>query len=106
MLAPITVNWLGLPKISGILLLFGILRKELILIMLATLVGTTNFSLVLNPNQMIVLSLVSMFYIPCIATISALTKEFGIKRALQITIFEILFAIFLGGLVFKFLKII
>ena len=43
-LSPITVVWLGLPAITGITLIFGVLRKELTLIMLATLLGTTNFA--------------------------------------------------------------
>jgi len=105
-LSPITVKWLGLPQIAGNLLIFGILRKELILLMLATLLGTTNFSQVLNPNQMIVLSLVSMLYIPCIATIAALKKEFGWKKSLDITIFKIAFAIIVGGIASKLLKLL
>jgi len=104
-LSPITVKWLGLPAIVGNLLIFGILRKELILLMLATLLGTTNFSQVLNPNQMIVLSLVSMLYIPCIATIAALKKEFGWKKSLGITIFKIAFAIIVGGIASKLLNL-
>jgi len=104
-LSPITVKWLGLPAIVGNLLIFGILRKELILLMLATLLGTTNFSQVLNPNQMIVLSLVSMLYIPCIATIAALKKEFGWKKSLGITIFKIVFAIIVGGIASKLLNL-
>ena len=63
-LSPITVGWLGLPVITGVLLVFGILRKELILVMLATLLGTANFSQILTPVQMITLALVSMFYVP------------------------------------------
>jgi Fe2+ transport system protein B len=46
-----------------------------------------------------------MFYIPCIATISALVKEFGWKKALFITLFEIAFAIILGGLALRLLTI-
>jgi ferrous iron transport protein B len=103
-LSPITIKWLGLPAICGILLLFGILRKELILVMLATLLGTTNFDQVLNSAQMITLALISMLYIPCIATIAALWREFGWKKALGITIFEILFAIGIGGIVFRLLS--
>jgi len=103
LLSPITVNWLGLPATAGILLIFGVLRKELILVMLATLLGTVNFASVLTPIQMVVLTLVSMFYIPCIATISALWKEFGSKTALGITIFKIIFAIALGGIVLRLL---
>ena len=45
----------------------------------------------------------SMLYIPCIATIAALKKEFGWTKALAITAFEIVFAIFVGGLVMRLL---
>jgi len=105
-LSPITVKWLGLPVITGILLIFGILRKELILLMLAVLLGTTNFAQVLSQTQMIVLALVSMFYIPCVATIAVLRKEFGWKRALGITAFKIIFAITIGGIASRLLNLI
>ena len=105
LLSPITVAWLGLPVVTGITLIFGILRKELSLIMLATLLGTTNFGQVLTPVQMVVFTLVAIFYIPCIATISALVKEFGWKKALTITMFEIAFAIILGGVALRLLTL-
>jgi ferrous iron transport protein B len=105
-LSPVTVAWLGLPAIAGITLIFGVLRKELTLIMLATFLGTTNFAQVLTPVQMIVFTLVAMFYIPCIATIAALAKEFGWKRALSITIFEIVFAISIGGIALRMLTLL
>ena len=101
--SPVTEGWLGLPAMTGILLLFGILRKELILVMLAILYSTTNFSDVLSPVQMITLALVSMFYIPCIATIAALWKEFGWKKTLAISFFEIFFAIILAGIISRIL---
>ena len=104
-LSPVTVKWLGLPAITGILLIFGILRKELILVMLAMLLGTTNFAQVLSPVQMLTLALVSLLYIPCIATIAVLGKEFGWRRALGITLFKIIFAIMAGGLFFRLLNI-
>jgi len=103
-LSPITVVWLGLPVITGITLIFGVLRKELTLIMLATLLGTANFAQVLTPVQMIVFTLVTMFYIPCIATMAALVREFGWKKAFAITIFEIAFAITLGGIALRLLS--
>jgi ferrous iron transport protein B len=105
-LSPLTVAWLGLPLVTGITLIFGVLRKELSLIMLATLLGTTNFAQVLTPVQMVVFTLVAMFYIPCIATIAALLREFGWKKALFITVFEIVFAIGLGGIASRLLMLI
>lgn len=105
-LSPVTVTWLGLPAITGILLIFGILRKELILVMLAAYLGTTSFSDVLTAQQMITLAVVSMFYIPCIATISVLWKDYGWKKALAISAIEILFAIILGGIVKRLLDFV
>jgi ferrous iron transport protein B len=104
-MSPVTVVWLGLPAVTGIALIFGVLRKELTLIMLATLFGTTNFALVMTPAQMIVFTLVVMLYIPCVATIGALVKEFGWKKALLITIIEIALAILLGGIASRLLAI-
>ena len=88
-LSPITVTWLGLPAITGIALIFGVLRKELMLIMLATLFGTTDFAQIMTPVQMIVFTLVAMLYIPCIATFAALVRELGWKKSIFITVSEI-----------------
>ena len=104
-ISPVTVTWLGLPAVTGIALIFGVLRKELTLIMLATLFATTNFALVMTPVQMIVFTLVVMLYIPCVATIGALVKEFGWKKALLITVFEIVFALLVGGIAFRLLAL-
>jgi len=104
-MSPVTVNWLGLPAVTGILLIFGVLRKELILVMLAAYLGTTSFSEVLTSTQMITLAVVSMFYVPCVATISVLWKEYGWKKALLISLIETLFAILLAGLVKRLLDI-
>jgi ferrous iron transport protein B len=106
MLSPIIVTWLGLPATTGITLIFGILRKELTLIMLSTLLETTDFSSILTPTQMVVFTIVTMFYIPCISTIAALIKEVGWKNALLITVFEIVFAIILGGIAFRILTLL
>lgn len=105
-LSPVTVAWLGLPAVIGVTLIFGVLRKELMLTMLATLLETTDFATVLAPLQMVVFTLVAMFYIPCVATIAALTKEFGSRKAIFITVFEIVFAIVLGGVAFRLLPVL
>ena len=104
-LSPVTVAWLGLPAVTGIALFFGVIRKELTLIMLGTLLGTTNFALVMTSAQMIVFTLVVMLYIPCIATVGVLIKEFGWKKALIITISEIVLALLLGGIAFRLLTV-
>ncbi|OGD59899.1 hypothetical protein A3K78_09245 [Candidatus Bathyarchaeota archaeon RBG_13_52_12] len=98
---PVTVWWLGLPAATGVVLIFGVLRKELTLILLASLMGTTNFALILSPSQMFVFALVVMIYIPCIATIAVLSKELGARTTALISLTEIVLAIVLGGIVFR-----
>ncbi|MDD1673390.1 MAG: ferrous iron transport protein B, partial [Methanomicrobiales archaeon] len=105
-LSSVTVAWLGLPAAVGILLIFGVVRKELTILMLAVIFQTTNFASVLSPVQLIVLALVSMIYIPCLATILVLAREFGWKKAAAITVTEIGLAIFIGGIAFRVLSTI
>lgn len=104
-LIPITVWWLGLPAVAGILLIFGIVRKEMTILTLAVIFHTTNFSSIMTPVQLIVLALVSMIYIPCLATILALASEFGWKKAIAVTIAEIGTAILIGGIAFRLLSL-
>jgi ferrous iron transport protein B len=53
-----------------------------------------------------VFTLVTMFYIPCIATIAALVREFGGRKAVLITLFEIAFALILGGVASRALSLL
>lgn len=50
---------------------------------------------------MIVFALVAMLYIPCISTIGALVRELGWRKAALITVFEIAFAVVVGGLAYR-----
>ena len=102
-ISPITVGLLGLPSVVGVLLIVGILRKELTVLMLATLLGTPHFDAVLSPLQMYIFAFVVMLYIPCVATIAALVEEFNWKDAAYVTIFEIVFATAAGGLLYRIL---
>lgn len=104
-LSPVTVSWLGLPAVSGVLLIFGVLRKELILVMLASLLGTTDFAQILTPVQMITLALVSLLYFPCAATVAAFWREFGWKKTTAVVVVELFLAISLGGLAYRILDL-
>ena len=72
--------------------------------MLAALLGTEAFDTVLTPVQMITFAVVTMFYVPCLPTIAALRKEQGTKNALIISVFEIVFAILLAGIISRLLS--
>jgi ferrous iron transport protein B len=104
-LMPLTVWWLGLPAVSGILLIFGIVRKEMTLLTLAVIFHTTNFGSIMTPVQLIVLALVSMIYIPCLANILAMASEFGWRKATAVTIAESGTAIMIGGIAFRLLSL-
>ena len=105
-LSPVTVLWLGLPAVTGVVLIFGVLRKELTLVLLASLMGSSNFALILTPTQMFVFAFVVMIYVPCIATIGVLAKEFSYKIAAYISAIEIGFAITFGGIIFRILSLL
>ncbi len=102
-MSPVTVGWLGLPAAAGVVLIFGILRKELTLILLGSLMGTTNFGAILTPVQMFVFAFVVMVYVPCLSTIAALVKEFGMKKALIMSGAEVVVAVVLGGVILRVL---
>ena len=76
-LSPLVVYLLGLPEKVGVTLIFGILRKELSLIMLAQALGTTDFASVLSSLQILVFAVFVVFYVPCLATLAVLYRELG-----------------------------
>jgi ferrous iron transport protein B len=100
-LSPVTVLWLGLPTVTGVFLIYGILRKELTLVLLSILANSLNLNLLelLTPIQMIVFSMVTMLYIPCFATIILIAKQTSWKYALQISLLEIGLALLIGGII-------
>ena len=87
------LSWvLGLPKEVGVPLIFGILRKELSLIMLRQALNAQNLSIVLTSVQMITFSVFVVFYVPCLATLVVLKKELGTKNMLLITLMTLIIA--------------
>ncbi|MDH4264491.1 MAG: ferrous iron transport protein B, partial [Deltaproteobacteria bacterium] len=94
-LSPLT-QLLGLPVFVGTTLIFGLLRKELSLIMLTQALGTTQVLTVMTKTQVMVFAVFVTFYIPCLATIAALWKEIGKKGALLTIFFTLSIAILLA----------
>ncbi len=75
-LSPFT-TLLGLPRAVGLTLIFGVLRKELSLLMLMQALGTTNVASVMSVAQILIFTLFVTFYIPCMATLASLYRELG-----------------------------
>jgi ferrous iron transport protein B len=104
-LSPLTVAWLGLPAATGILLILGFVRKEFILLASVAVFGSTNLALFLTPAQTITLALVGILYIPCLATIAVLAREFGWKTAAAISLANFATALIVGGIAVRMLSL-
>jgi len=87
---------LGLPALLGTTLVFGVLRKELALIMLAQALGTTSVATVLSATQIVVFTIFITFYIPCLATLVALVKEIGKKMTAMAATYTFVLATIMG----------
>jgi len=83
LLKPVTVAWLGLPVALGVPLLFGVLRKELSLVMLFQALGTQDVGAVLDAVQITTLLLFLTFYVPCISTFAVMLRTLGRRGALN-----------------------
>ncbi|MDP3103134.1 MAG: ferrous iron transport protein B [Candidatus Methanoperedens sp.] len=109
-LAPVVEDWLGLPPVAGLTLIFAVLRKELALQLLVTFAvvqyggGASNLLLFMSPTQLFVYALVNTIYIPCVATIAVLGRELGWRRAIGIMAFTIVLAIIIGGLALRIIQ--
>jgi ferrous iron transport protein B len=84
---------MGLPSETGVPLIFGIFRKELSLVMLSQALGTVEFKDALTNIQMVVYATFVMFYLPCLATLSALKRELGTRAMLAIGALTVVIAL-------------
>ncbi len=89
-LSPLVSGWLRLPEEAATPLIIGIVRRELTVLPLIEMELTTL--------QFFTGAIVALFYVPCIAMIATIAKEFNVRTAVGILIFTTFTAIFLGGL--------
>jgi len=81
-LAPVTIWALGLPVVLGVPILFGVLRKELSLVMIYQALGTFEIGQVLDTVQIATFLVFLLFYIPCVSTFAVMLRVIGRKEAL------------------------
>jgi ferrous iron transport protein B len=93
--SPLT-SLLGLPLVVGTTLIFGVLRKELSMLMLIQALETVNVVSVMSTTQIMTFTIFIIFYIPCVATIAVLWREIGSKRTLFTIAFTFILAIILA----------
>lgn len=90
LIAPIVTGWLNLPEAAAVPLALGILRRELTVLPL--------LDMNLSTLQLFTGAIVALFYVPCIAMVGTLSREFKLGIALAILGFTTFAALFLGGL--------
>lgn len=81
LLTPVTAWWLGLPAVLGVPILFGVLRKELSLLMIYQALGTTEIVPLLDRVQIVTFLLFLTFYVPCLSTFAVMLKSIGRREA-------------------------
>lgn len=82
MLLPVTHWWLGLPVALGVPILFGVLRKELSLLMVYQALGTQDIAPLLDWVQIATFLVFLTFYVPCVSTFAVMLKTIGRRDAL------------------------
>ena len=98
LLTPITNWWLGLPVVLGVPILFGVLRKELSLLMIYQALETFEVGTVLDAVQIIVFLLFLTFYIPCVSTFAVMLKTIGRKEAFASVTLSVGVALLVAGI--------
>jgi len=80
-LTPVTSWWLGLPVVLGVPILFGVLRKELSLLMVFQALGTQEINTLLTTTQIVTFIVFLTFYVPCISTFAVMLRTLGRRQA-------------------------
>jgi ferrous iron transport protein B len=80
-LTPVTAWWLGLPVALGVPILFGVLRKELSLLMVFQALGTQELAGVLDTTQIVTFLVFLTFYVPCVSTFAMMLRLLGRRDA-------------------------
>ena len=98
-LIPVTTWWLGLPVVLGVPILFGVLRKELSLLMIYQALGTLDIMPLLSHAQIFTFLVFLTFYVPCLSTFAVMLKTLGRKEAWFSVIVSLASALLMAGVV-------
>jgi ferrous iron transport protein B len=98
LLSPITSWWLGLPVVLGVPILFGVLRKELSLLMVYQALGGFDVGQYLDAVQIMTFLLFLTFYVPCVSTFAVMMKTIGRREALFSVSLSVGVALLVAGL--------
>jgi ferrous iron transport protein B len=96
---PVTSWWLGLPVVLGVPILFGVLRKELSLLMIYQALGSFEVGDYLDWVQIMTFLIFLTFYIPCISTFAVMLKTIGRKEAFFSIALSVGVALLVSGII-------
>jgi len=92
--------------VLGVPILFGILRKELSLLMIYQALGTFEVGSVLDWIQITTFLIFLTFYIPCVSTFAVMLKTIGRKEALFSVTLSVTVALLVSGVIRLILEVI
>ena len=98
-LTPISSWWLGLPVVLGVPILFGILRKELSLLMVYQALGSFDVGHYMDWVQIMTFLIFLTFYFPCVSTFAVMLRTLGKRQALFSVSLSIGVALLISGIV-------
>ena len=98
LLTPVTAWWMGLPVVLGVPILFGVLRKELSLLMIYQALGSLEIMPLLDRGQIFTFLVFLTFYVPCLSTFAVMYKTLGRRVAWQSVALSMGCALVLSGL--------
>ncbi len=104
-LTPITHWWLGLPVVLGVPILFGILRKELSLLMVYQALGSFDVGHYLDWVQIMTFLIFLTFYFPCVSTFAVMLRTLGKRQAIYSVSLSVSVALLISGIVRLFLEV-
>ncbi|WP_027340091.1 ferrous iron transporter B [Halonatronum saccharophilum] len=90
-LSPLITGWLRLPEEAAVPLVLGVVRRELSVLPL--------LEMNLTSLQLFVGATVGLFYVPCIAVLAVLAREFKVSIAVGILTLTTGLSFLLGGIV-------
>jgi len=90
-MSPLVTGWLRLPQEASVPLILGIVRRELAVLPM--------LDMNLSTLQLFVGATVSLFYVPCVAVLAVLSKEFKPRVALGVLALTMTISFLFGGII-------
>jgi len=102
--SPIVQGWLGMPTEMTDAFLVGFLRRDYGAVLLLQAASGPNP--ILTGNQILVSMIVITLFVPCIANVFMIIKEYGARVATGMVLFIFPFAFLVGGVLMRIFRVL